>query len=96
MCVCVYVFVSVGTEKPMNVAHRYDLQGYLIGQNGGEGGGGKGEGEIEMGSELKLRRTLKLVSVPLNNMSQVQGFNYFEKFLSFFFLNIFAWMIVVY
>lgn len=48
-----------------------------------------------MGSELKLRRTLKLVSVPLNNMSQVQGFNYFETFLSFFF-NIFAWMIVVY
>lgn len=49
-----------------------------------------------MGSELKLRRTLKLVSVPLNNMSQVQAFNYFETFLSFFFFNIFAWMIAVY
>lgn len=38
-----------------------------------------------MESELKLRRTLKLVSVPLNNMSQMQGFNYFETFLSSFF-----------
>lgn len=47
--VCVYVCVSAGTEKPMNVAHRYDLQGHLIGQNGGEGGGRKGERE-------KLRR----------------------------------------
>lgn len=44
VCVC----VSAGTGKPMSVAHRYDLQGHLIGQNG-EGGGRKEERE-------KLRR----------------------------------------
>lgn len=41
MCVCVCICFC----RPMNVAHRYDLQGYLIGQNGGEGGGRKGERE---------------------------------------------------